>query len=276
MLIAFLGASDCPWSEKLETEVLNNKEFASSIISDLVIFKVHAGKDTKLKEKYEIREYPFLVLIAGSGEQIARIHYLPLSSKDLGAYLKELLFDFQLIKMSIENRYLNEMPFEQLKVLYQKAERLENEGFKAALLEKGLQRDLGGFFLMKHYISLIEKGTMHDFKVLKLRHKILGRDPKNEHGTHLKVALAEFEALMKKSKKVHRTIRPLLNYTHEFGKKDKENLWKVEMMIAEYLFTHSEVEEALLHAELSYAAAPETAQGDVARSVSYFKTHLSK
>lgn len=273
LLIAFLGPNDCPWSQKLDQEVLNDKEFIENIASDLIIFKVQFGKNSQLKEKYQIQEYPFFVLVDSTGEQIARIQYVPLSSKDFAFSIKELLYDYNFIKMAIKNDFLLEMPFEQLKLLYQKAERLENDAFKTAILEKGLQLDIGGYFLFKQYIAFMEKGTMHDFKVLKLRHKILGRDPKNEHGTHLKVAICEFETLVKKSKKVQRTLRPLMNYVHEFGKKDQENLWKVEMMIAEYLFTHNFVEEALKHAELSKVAAPESARENVSQSIEYFKAH---
>lgn len=275
LLIAFLGPDECPWSQKLDTEVLSDQEFIDELNPIFTLVKVRLGNNA-LKEKYQVKELPLIMLASSSGEPIARTHYLPLSSADFLSYIKELLVDFQLIKMVISDGHLKNMPFEQLKTLYQKALRLENPEFKNAIVEKGLKRDRGAFFLLQQYGSMIETGKMKDLKTLKLRHKILSRDPKNEHGTHLKIALMEYQALMKKSKKPERVLRPLFEYTQTFGKKDHENLWKIEMMIAELLFSHNFLQDAMKHATLSYEAAPETERAGISQSIEYFKTHLPK
>src|SRR5262249_6006006 len=155
----------------------------------------------------------------------------------------------------IADHYLKQMGFEQLKTLFQKVVRLENDYFKQQVLDEGLKKDKGAFFLMQQYAALIEKEKMKERSVQRLRRRILERDPKNEHGTHLKVALTDFQVLSKKLKP-HKAVKPLLEYTQKFGKQDRENLWKIEMMLAQFLFSQKLIQEALFHASLSYEAAP--------------------
>lgn len=272
LLIAFLKSNECPWSQKLECEVLNNKEFIEGISPFFILVKAPLGGGL-LKDKYHVKEFPLIVMVSYTGETIAKIQYLPLPPTDCTLYIKELLFDFQLLQMVIGDQHLRDLPFEQLKTLYQKAVRLENGDFKNAILEKGLKKDCGAFFLMQQYKTVIEKEKMKNPKSLKLRQKILNRDPRNEHGTHLKIALLEYQILMKKSKKPERILRPLIEYTQTFGKNDQEHLWKIEMMIAQMLFSHNFFQDALTHAKLSYEAAPETERPSVSQSIEYFKIH---
>jgi protein disulfide-isomerase len=267
ILMVFLGPDKCPWSQKLEGDVLNEEAFVEPLGQDFILLKV---SDAQLAKKYHLKEWPAMVVVDPQGELVAKFQYLPLSALELAAYIKEVFFDFQLIKMSINHHYLKQIPFEQLKTLFQKALRLGNNHFKEVILEEGLKKDRGAFFLMQQYLSVIEKQKLKT--VQKLRKKILDRDPKNEYGTHLKIAVAEFQVLTKKVKP-HRAIKPLLEYTQKFGKQDKENIWKVEMMMAQFLFSQKLIREALFHASLSYDAAPDGEREGVSQSIEYFKSH---
>ncbi|HSX04365.1 MAG TPA: thioredoxin family protein [Rhabdochlamydiaceae bacterium] len=272
LLIVFLGPEECPWSQKLDADILSAPEFQEGLSQDFILLKTH---DVQFAKKLHLKEYPMIALSDFQGETLAKMHYLPLSAGDFSLYIKELFFDFQLIKMAVGNQYLRQMPFEQLKTLFQKALRLENSHFKELILEEGLKKDKGAFFLMQHYASSIEKEKIKERRIQRLRKRILERDPKNEHGTHLKIALTDFQVLSKKSKP-HKAIKPLLEYTQKFGKQDRENLWKVEMMLAQFLFSHDLLKEALFHASLSLDTAPEDKRGEVSESIEYFKTHSVK
>lgn len=269
LLIAFLGDKECPWSQKWDMEVLNSPAFEQLASQQFILLRSQEGP---LAKRYHVKQYPLLLLLDGQGEVVARISHLPLPAQESAAYIKELFFDFQFIKMSIADHYLKQMGFEQLKTLFQKVTHLENGYFKEQVLEEGLKKDRGAFFLMQQYVSVIEKEKMKERRVQRLRRRILERDPKNEHGTHLKVALTDFQVLSKKDK-AHKAVRPLLEYVQKFGKQDKDNLWKVEMMLAQYLFSQKLIKEALHHATLSYEAAPEAQRHAVTESINYFKTH---
>lgn len=272
LLIVFLGPEKCPWSQKMEGDVLNDPAFKEALSEDFVLLKVW---DKQLAKKYHVTELPSMVIIDSHGEVVSKIAYLPLSAQDFTAYIKEVFFDFQLIKMSSSNHYMKHMPFEQLKTLFQKVNRLENPHFKELILQEGLKKDKGAFFLVQQYMSLIEKEKIKDRKIQRLRKQILDRDPKNEHGTHLKIALIDFQVLSKKSKP-HKAIKPLLEYTQKFGKQDRDNVWKMEMMMAQFLFSHSLIKEALFHADLSLKEAPEKEKAEVSQSIEYFKSHSIK
>jgi hypothetical protein len=66
----------------------------------------------------------------------------------------------------------------------------------------------------------------------------------------------------------------LLQYVREFGKNDKANLWHIELMIAQYLFSKDAKQEALLHALASYEAAPEEKKNEIIDVVSYIRADL--
>ncbi|HSX12343.1 MAG TPA: thioredoxin family protein [Rhabdochlamydiaceae bacterium] len=269
LLIAFLGSEECPWSQKWDAEILNSPEFKQLLDQNFVLLK---NQDRQIAKRYHVAQYPLLILLDGQGELVAKISHLPLPACESAALIKELFFDFQFIKLSIADHYLKQMGFEQLKTLLQKVTRLENGHFKEQVLEEGLKKDRGAFFLMQQYASLIEKEKIKERHIQRLRKRILERDPKNEHGTHLKVALTDFQVLSKKSKPL-KAVKPLLEYVQKFGKQDRENVWKVEMMLAQFLFSQKLIKEALLHASLSYETAPESERATIAQSIDYFKTH---
>ena len=75
--------------------------------------------------------------------------------------------------------------------------------------------------------------------------------------------------MSKKKKQVFRAISPLLGYIHEFGKEDRENLWKVEMMVTQFLLAQNEREMALEHARASLNAAPDAVKGEIEVIIDY-------
>ncbi len=269
LVAVFLNPQECPWSQKLEGDLLSSAEFTDALSQEFILLKTQNGPFAK---RYHVKEYPIIALFDFQGELFAKVHDLPLPAGDFAAYIKELFFDFQLIKMAIAGHYLKQMPFEQLKTLFQKVDRLENGHFKKEILEEGLKKDRGAFFLTQQYLALIEKEKIKDSKIQKLRKRILERDPKNEHGTHLKIALADFHALAKKVKP-HKAIKPLLEYGQKFGKLDQENFWKIEMMLAQFLFSRNLIKEALYHASISHDAAPEVERAELSLAIEYFKKH---
>jgi hypothetical protein len=64
---------------------------------------------------------------------------------------------------------------------------------------------------------------------------------------------------------------PLLQYIRKFGKKDSENYWKSELIIAEFLFINHFITPAIEHAEIAYSASPETAKLQIAETIAFMK-----
>jgi len=239
-----------------------------------------------LKDELQVSECPCLVLIDPLGTPIAKLEYLPLQPKVFASYLREMLGDYREVATLSEKKAVKKLDVDQLKHLYAKAGRLADAAFKKALLDEGLKMDKSPYFLVEEYGRILANGKLSDRRLGNLRNKIFARDPKNQQGFQRKLAILDFEALsfaIKHTEEAERVIRPLVQYLKKFGDKDRENAWKIEMKISQYLFGQNLIEEALKHAQASLKLAPESAQEEVTRSVVYLQSkknaqmeHLSK
>ena len=71
-------------------------------------------------------------------------------------------------------------------------------------------------------------------------------------------------------------IEPLQNYLSSFGEQDPENVWRVEMMIAQFYLDQDEWRSALQHAQVAYESAPTTKQAELEYSLNYIKRQTSQ
>lgn len=227
----------------------------------------------RLKENYNIQELPTLLLVDQEGEVISHFSYMPLDAKAFASTILETYLNYEEVKQSVENSDFASLSAEELKKLYVKAKKLESTTFREKLLEAGLNKEKPTFFLLEKYAGLLVNGKKKDQEAVELRKKIVDLDPKNTQGSHLQLALLDFQGKQNTSKKMNikSTIEPLLSYIQEFGKTDRENVWKVELMIAQHLFSKGFLSRALHHAEASYNCAPETAKAEIAQSIDYLK-----
>lgn len=290
LLVAFVGSGWCPWSDKLQNEVLGEESFLQALQEDFVFLKVEFPESyaqfslqnpecVSLKEKFHVQECPILMLVDPSEKAIAKISYLPLGAKEYANYIRDLLFDYRLVNMGVQAARLKHLSFDELKTLFTKAKRLLDARYQQTILDAGLKNDQGAFFLFEKYADLLTKEKFKNEQIQQLRRKILERDPINQHGSHLKLALIDFEFfsnLPKMRKKTQQVIGPLIEYIREFGKQDSANLWKVEMMVAEYLFSRNKVQEALKHAKASLDSAPDSAKKQVAEMLNFIKDSIQK
>jgi len=288
LLIAFLGPTWCPWSDKLEAEVLVNQNFFKNLQTEVVFLKVDIPEDfdrhtkeslpaLKLKEQYFVDECPTLVLVTPNGKQIAKLNYLPISCSAFASYIKEMLTDYEKLSLLTEKKALKKLDGKELKSLYAKAGRLADETFKKVLLNQGIKTDPSPYFLLEQYGVLLTKGKGNSWASRRLRNKILSLDPKNKNGSHRKLAVMDFNALAvsaKTDQKMDAVIHPLVDYLQKFGSKDLENAWRIEMMISQYLFGKDQIGASLIHAKNSLKIAPEPAQKEIVQSIEYLQTQL--
>ncbi len=284
LLIAFLGTPWCPWSEKIETDVLSEHEFVSRVSRDFVMvsltLKEEEGDLLSLKDSFGVEELPTLIVANALGKEITRVGFLPKTPEAFARHLTKIKRDFTEVKQVVETEDLSIFSAKELKRLYLKA---KNQGFsslKDKLFLAGLQVDKGLFFLLEQYRNLAEKGKQGSREGAAVRKKICKLDPKNEQGGFRSLALLDFESLSQKrlvkKKHINAALKPIINYVKKFGKEDSENLWRMELLIAQFLYRKSRVKDALLHAKSAYNHAPEENKGEIIDTISYLETKVKK
>lgn len=276
IVAVFLSDPSCPWSLKLQNEVIENSVFREKVGSEAILWQVvvkgEAG-DKELRERYRVHTCPLILLMDPRGKEFARLEYSPLDAHGYAAKIHGLIDNFQELCLALDREAFS-FEEEKWQELYQKAKNFSATCFKQVILERGLQRETGTFFHIEKYASLLEKYKRKHPRVLKAKTELLKLDPDNRMGTHFKVAALEFDKIrssFKETDRVEKPLMPLLRFVHKFGKTDKENLWKAELMIAQYLFAKDFVADAVEHAEASYLAAPDAAKSQIAEMLCYIK-----
>jgi thioredoxin-related protein len=88
LLLAFIGTDWSISSLKLDREVFDQADFADNSTSNFVLCKVHfyqtrdrspeiIRQNEELATKYEIREFPTVVVLSPDGREIGRLGYMP-------------------------------------------------------------------------------------------------------------------------------------------------------------------------------------------------------
>lgn len=280
IIAVFLGAS-CPWSKKLVQEVLENPQFIEKIRPEAILWIVPLIQKEEVKillQKYGIKNCPVILLLDPKGKEFARSEYVPLDASGYAEMMIEHINNFQEICLSLDQGKGN---YEEGKwqELYQKAKKLSANCFKQVILEQGLHYEEGVYFHLEKYAALLEKLKLKHPQVIKAKKQLLDRDPENELGTHFQVAVLEFQkkaSYLKSKIRPEKALKPLIRYIQKFGKKDPENYWKSELLIAEFLFTKNAFALALEHAETAYSEAPEFFKPQVLETISLIKRNYKK
>lgn len=280
LLIAFLGPNWCSFSDELEEEILSQKGVTELLGKEMILVKIDIPEDfeeshyygKELKESFHIDECPSLVLTDSQTHPIAKLNYLPVTPEHFVRYVKQIMGDYERVS-HLARRELKQMKVDEIKHLYARAGHLADITFKKALMKQGLKVDRGPYFLVEKYGSLLASGTASERKLRKIRNKVLARDPENEQGCLRKLALIDFESRIDE-KTPEEVVAPLISYLRDFGPKDPENAWKLEMKISQYLFSKNKIEGALKHARLSYDSAPDNAKREIAQSIEYLQSFV--
>jgi hypothetical protein len=275
IVAVFLG-SDCPWSAKLKQEVLENPSFLQKIRQEAILWPIllkQSEEEKAFLQKYAVLKCPSILLLDPKGKEFARLEFEPTDASGYADLIIGQIDHFHEICIALDQ---NDDSFdeERWRGLYQKAKKLSACCFKQVLLERGLRKEKGSFFHLEKFASLLERYKIKHALVRKAKKQLLERDPENEQGFHFKVAVLEYQKLASRLKAKDRpetALRPLLKYIQAFGKKDPENYWKSEWMVAEFLYTKNLIDPALEHAYAAYSAAPESEKMQIAETISFFQ-----
>ncbi len=264
LFLYFTGSDWCPWCKKMRTEILENEAFekiASSLfVFVLVDFPKHnylssseQAQNENLRQQYAVEGFPMVVLVDNNLEFISILGYLPTTGTKYAKHLKRLLSEYKNESFSYDIDKLSE---EERQKIYQKARSLGSviEDYKQAPLT--LSED--PFAHLQEYNLLL-----NDFN----------EEVLSSAGACLKEALSSF-LKKRQTEKSEKAISPLIEYIRNFGGKDKNHVWQIEMLISQFFYQQGDLDKALVHAKACYKAAPLVLRKDLAEAIVFLKKQL--
>lgn len=290
MVLFFTGSDWCGWCNKLEEEAFDTQAF-QQIAGDRFVFlkldfPLYTSLDVRtnaqnkqLQKKYEIRSYPTLVLLDSDQQKIGITGYKPGGGGSYANHILKMVNDYASYKQQMKNIDRQKYSGAQLKKMYEKSKELALANDTNKIIHAGMQSDYAHFFETEKYRIMAEEGLIEDSKTVALRQKILSADPRNELRTHYDVAVIDFEAYCEQLNKdrcsPQLTVAPLVEYIQKFGTEDKENLWRLEMIISQVYLDKNNLKNALEHAQFSHESAPATVQPDIAIAIKNIELKLA-
>ena len=161
-------------------------------------------------------------------------------------------------------------------IKYLKVEKMVSELFQDKSLLEGILSEERLYSLFESYISLIEKNKYIEAK--SVREEIIHIDPHNLQKSFFRLAMIDFENLAKNNDIYDpgEVVLPIIEYIKNYGKKDRENLWRLEILISQFLSSKGEIKKALLHARASYKAAPTMIKKELVQTILELKRKLQQ
>lgn len=274
LLLFFTGSDWSGLGMKMKKEVLDSAAFQEKIGSQFHCLEIDFPKHTSLsaekkeqnvalKERFGVEEYPLLLLLDPREREIVRMGYLPENGEQLAAELLHVVTQDAELR-----RELKKLPKEEeaLCRLYQIAQVLTRLEAQEVILAAGVEIE-APFFLLERYRLLVEEGK----DAQALREKLLERE---DYQVHFTVAMIDFQQRASTMEDPREVIKPLESYLERFADKDAQNVWRIEMMIAQFYLDDDEWGVALKHAETAYEAAPKTMRSDIENSLIYIRDQI--
>lgn len=129
--------------------------------------------------------------------------------------------------------------------------------------------------MVEKYRLLAEKDKTRSKEAQQIKNEILSADPSNALMTHYQIALIDFQTSCREASKGNQppeqTVKDLVAYIQRNGAKDKDNLWKLNLIISQVYFDKNKLPEALIYAEAAYQEAPSPIQPDIALAIKNIK-----
>jgi len=255
------------------------------------LFKLNTLELVKVQESEDKETFKFLwklrdgkliesVLICDpqNGQVIGTTGYRPGGGKSYAEHLLKYVNDYSGYKQKMG--YLDQGNFtgSDLKQLYEQANQLHISSDAEKIVNAGVDSDKSLYFLTQRYEQLAHEGKIHTQEAQTLRGQLLTSDPSNEYGIPYQVALIDFETYLgemsTESCSAELAVSPLNAYLERFGSKDKENAWRLEMIISQVYLDTNQMPEALKHAEHAFDAAPVNAQAEISKAIKSIQSQL--
>jgi len=274
LLLFFTGSDWSGLGMKMKNEVLDSPSFQEKIGSQFHCLQIDFPKHTPLsselkkqnaalKKRFKVEEYPLLLLLDSTETEIVRMGYFPESGEQLAGELLQVVAQDAELCMRLKNLPKEEMT---LRRLYQLAQVLTRSEAQEIILAVGVE--IGApFFQLEKYRLLVEEGK--DARTL--REKLLKSE---DYQVHFTMAMIDFQQRANTMQDPREVIKPLELYLERFGDRDEQNMWRLEMMIAQFYLDADEWGIALKHAQTAYDAAPKTVRGEIESSLIYIRDQI--
>lgn len=285
-LVVLFTQEGCSWCSKLNHEILYNSDFVKEVNDKFIFCRLYFKKSHKrtseemqknyeLKEKFKIKGFPILIVEDPQKGLISTLGYLPISGKK---YAKKLINSVNECK-KIETAFLKtKVGSDQEKLLmslYKKSKKIGCEYFENLFYEEGIKTSQAINFLMDRYQTIVDKGQYLSEEGKEIRKQIDEIKNFKQKEIELKLALIDFQSLAKINDS-DEAVQPLIKYIEAYGKKDKPNLWRLRMIIAQYYLSKGDNEKALEYARASYKAAPKMVKKEITNTILHMKDKISR
>ncbi|HEV8052058.1 MAG TPA: thioredoxin family protein [Parachlamydiaceae bacterium] len=290
LVLFFTGSDWCGWCTKLDEEAFDTREFAEAAGSKFIFVKLDfplyspqdpqtKAQNKELQQKFDVRSFPTVIIVdPKQNQQMGVTGYRPGGGKAFADHLLKTANDYSGYKQKLGVLDHSKHTGRDLKPLYAKAMELGLVADANKIAKKGATSEESLFFMMEQYRFLADEGQIHSKEAVVLKQQLLNADPSNEKQIHYQLAVADFEALSYESDKdkynTELMIAPLTEYIEKFGTEDKENVWRLQLLVSQVYLDKNEMVPALKYAEQSFECAPSCIQPDLARAVQNIRSKI--
>jgi len=290
LILFFTGSDWCGWCNKLDEEAFETPEFADAAGSKFIFLKLdfplYSNQDQQIKsqnkelqQKFEVRTFPTVIIVdPKQNQQIGVTGYRPGGGKLFAEHLLKLVNEYSGYKQKIGSLNQSKYSGRDLKPLYVKAKELGLASDALKIVKKGMTSEESSYFMIERYRFLADEGLIHSKEAAALKQQLLKADPLNEKEISYQVAVVDFEAysgeMEKENYSSELTVAPLTSYIEKFGTQDKENLWRLQLLISQVYLDKNELTSALKYAQQSYESAPSCVQPELSRAVKNIRSQI--
>ena len=287
IILFFTGSDWCSWCKKLEQEALHTQEFAEAagdkFIFVLLDFPMNStlpseltAQNKRLQKQFEIQGFPTLVILDSQQKKIGSAGYRPGGGKAYAQFLLKLVDDHKVYQAKMQGLETQQISGTELKQLYQQAHETGRSTDADKIIIAGIESDKKHYFLIERYRILGMEGKLQNEEAVEIKKQLLMTDPTNSKLTYYQVALVDFEASCKmcNEETPEHTVASLVDYINTFGTKDKDNLWRLQMMVSQVYLEKDKFSEALKYAQSSYQSAPSNAQPEIASAINNIRAQI--
>lgn len=290
IVLFFTGSDWCGWCTKLEQESLGTPEFAQAAGDKFIFVKLDfpvnstlpgpiAAQNKQLQKKYNVRGFPALIILDGQHQnQIGTTGYRPGGGKAYADHLSKIVQDYSGYQQKMQNVDKQKYSSVQLKKLYETAQTFGYDNDVNQIIKAGIASDDSPFFMIERYRLMAKEGLLSSSEATQLKQQLISLDPENENRIQYQLALIDFEAnneLDKEKRSPDLSVAPLVDYIEKFGAKDKEHLWRLQMIISQVYFDKNYLDDALKFAEKSFDSAPQSAKNDISMAIKSIQSQIS-
>ncbi len=284
IILFFTGSDWCGWCQKLKREVLDTEDFARRVDGKFIFVEldfpryktlpvVQERQNRSLLRRYQVRGFPTIIVLGADQEIVAKTGYLPIGPERYAEHLFSMLEDGEALGQAMRGFRQKYFSGVELEALYKQAKKLGRNDAAERLFTAGIRALDSTFFLAERYREKMLEGNIAGSDTESIRERLLKADPENVKGMHSYVAVLDFQVRANDDEqKPKDVIKPLVEYIDNFKEKDQKNLWRMQMMASQYLFSKELVQEAVEFAEAAHSGAPDDLKEDIKQSIAHMKS----